>query len=121
MSIASFFQTTCETRELHPDAELRTRYYRNGFKDVVAAFEKLANQESLEVRNVDQIHGEIYLIGNGFDCIVTVAQITPIESGVDFKINWFGVTGLGRPKKKAVALFKSLNALLKFKGVSLHP
>ena len=121
MSLASFFQTSCETRELHADPALRTHYYRNGFKDVVAGLEKLAYQEELDLRNVDQVHGEVYLIGNGFDCIVTIAQITPMESGIDLKINWFGLSGLGRPRKKAIALFRVLDSLLRFKGVSLHP
>lgn len=121
MSLSSFFASTCETRELHLDAQLRTRYYRNSFKDVVAAFEQIAKTEQLDVRDVNHVHGEIYLLGNGFDCIVTVAQISPIESGIDLKINYFSFTGMGRPKKKAIELYKRLDALLKFKGVSLHP
>jgi hypothetical protein len=121
MSISSFFATSCETRELHLDPELRTHYYRNSFRDVAAAFEMLAGKERFDVKSVDPIHGEIYLIGDGFDAIVTVAQINPIESGIDLKINYFSFTGLGRPKKKAIALFKTLDAHLKFKGVSLHP
>jgi hypothetical protein len=121
MSLASFFLTSCETRELHVDPALRTHYYRNGFKDVLAAFERLSEQASLDVKNVDQTHGEVYLLGNGFDCIATVSRITPVESGIDFKVNWFGFSGLGRPKRKVVALYKILDSLLKFKGVSLHP
>ena len=121
MSLASFFSSTCETRELHADAQLRTRYYRNSFKDVVTAFEKIAQEEQYDLRDVNQTHGEIYLLANGFDMIATVSQITPIESGIDFKINYFGFAGFGRPKAKAVALYKKLDSFLKFKGVSLHP
>ncbi|MFH0993677.1 MAG: hypothetical protein V1761_04940 [bacterium] len=121
MSLMSFFQTYCETRELHPDAVLRTHYYRNGFRDCVTALEKLAEKDRLEVRDVNQTHGEVYLLGNGFDCIVTIAQITPIESGIDLKVNYFSFAGLGRPKKKVVELYKYLDSALKFKGVSLHP
>ena len=121
MSLTSFQMTSCETRELHPDAQLRTHYYRNSFKDVLAAVQKLAEKAALDVRDINETHGEIYLLGNGFDAIMTVAQITPIESGVDLKINYFSFVGLDRPKKKALELYKNLDALLKFKGVSLHP
>lgn len=121
MSVAAFFQTTCETRELHSDAQLRTRYYRNNFSQAKEAAEKIAAEERLEVRNVDALHGEIYLLGNGYDAIITAIQVTPIETGIDLKINWFGFIGLGRPKKVALKLYQSFDRLLKFKGVSLHP
>jgi hypothetical protein len=121
MSVAAFFHTTCETRELHSDAQLRTRYYRNSFSQAKDAIEKLAAEERLEVRNVDAHHGEIYLLGNGYDIIVTATQVTPIETGIDLKINWFGFVGLGRPKKVALKFYQGFDRLLKFKGVSLHP
>jgi hypothetical protein len=121
MGIASFFDTTCETRELHADAQLRTRYYRNNFDHCVEAIRKLAELHALDLREINKTHGEIYLLGNGFDVIFTVAQITPIECGIDIKINFFGFTGLGRPKKKALAFFRFFDQNLKFKGVSLHP
>lgn len=121
MSVAAFFHTTCETRELHSDPQLRTRYYRNNFSQAKDAAEKLAAEERLEVRNVDAQHGEIYLLGNGYDIIVTATQVTPIETGIDLKVNWFGFVGLGRPKKVALKFFQGFDRLLKFKGVSLHP
>ena len=121
MSFSSYFSPSCETRELHVDPSLRTRYYRNNFRQVVEALRKLAEDNHLEVRDVNEIHHEIYLIGNGFDCIVTVVQVTPVEAGIDFKINMFNSIGFGRPKKKAIQLYEELKKLLNFKGVSLHP
>jgi hypothetical protein len=121
MGFMSFFQATVETRELHSDSELRTRYYRNNFDQCLEAVKKLAAKEGLEVRDVNKTHGEIYMLGNGFDAIITVCQVNPIEAGIDFKINFFSYFGLGRPKKKAVAFFKFLDSELKFKGVALHP
>ena len=121
MSFSSYFSPSCETRELHVDPSLRTRYYRNNFRQVVEALKKLAENNHLEVRDVNEIHHEIYLIGNGFDCIVTVVQVTPVEAGIDFKINMFNSIGFGRPKKKAISLYEELKKLLNFKGVSLHP
>jgi hypothetical protein len=121
MSFSSFFRTTCETRELHSDVELRTRYYRNNFDQCLEALKKLATQTSMEIRDVNKTHGEVYLIGNGYDCIVTISQINPIEAGIDLKINFFSTFGFGRPQKRAIAIYKFLNSVLKFKGVALHP
>jgi len=121
MSIKSYFSPSCETRELHVDPELRTRYYRNNFQQVVAGLKQLANKQGMDVRDINNEHKEIYMIGNGFDCIVTVSQITPIEAGVDFKINLFTGLGFNRPKKKALLFYQELKNILNFKGISLHP
>ncbi|MBN2504780.1 MAG: hypothetical protein JXB20_05500 [Bacilli bacterium] len=121
MGIMSYFSTTCETRELHPDAQLRTRYYRNNFKQCLEGLKQYAEEEHLEIRNVNTDHGEVYMLGNGYDMIVTVTQVTPIEAGIDTKINLFALSGLGRPKKRVLGMYKFLNSTLNFKGVSLHP
>jgi len=121
MGIMSFFSTTCETRELHQDPELRTRYYRNNFKQCLEAMQRYADANALEVKNVNQEHGEIYLLGPGYDLIMTITQTSPIESGVDMKINYFTVSGLGRPKRRAMEIYQFLEKQLNFKGVSLHP
>lgn len=121
MSFRTFLSPSCETRELHADPDLRTRYYRNNFQQVVDAFKKLAEDNALEMRDVNQTHKEIYLIGNGFDCIVTVSQLTPIEAGIDFKVNVFSAIGFNRPKKKVLRFYEDLKKLLNFKGISLHP
>ncbi len=121
MSISSFFATTCETRELHRDAELRTRYYRNSFNQCLESLKKYAEQEHLEMRHVNPVHGELYLLGDGYDMILTVTQINPQESGVDIKVNFFSSIGMNKPKKKALQLYAYLDSALRFKGVSLHP
>ncbi len=121
MSIRGFFSPSCETRELHVDSELRTHYYRNNFKQVVEGLKKLAERNNMALKDVNEIHKEVYLIGNGFDSIVTVSQITPIEAGVDIKLNFFSAMGFGRPKKKVVKFYKELGEILNFKGISLHP
>lgn len=121
MSVKSFFAASCETRELHVDPELRTRYYRNNFKQVIDGIRKLAELNKMIVKEVNEVHKEIYLIGNGFDCIVTVSQMTPIEAGIDFKVNYFSAMGFNRPKKKAVKFYQDLKRILTFKGISLHP
>ena len=117
----SIFANSCETRELHSHQELRTRYYRNNFRQCVEAIKKYAEETALDVRNVNEDHKEIYLLGNGFDMIVTVTLVTPVEAGIDVKINTFTFIGLNRPKKKAVAFYQAMDKSLNFKGVSLHP
>ena len=121
MSIRSFFSPSCETRELHTDPDLRTRYFRNNFKTVLEGLKTLAERNHLEIREINEVHKEIYMIGNGHDCIVTVTQISPIEAGIDLKINFFSSMGLNRPKKRAIKFYNDLKDILVFKGVSLHP
>ena len=121
MSASSFFSNSCETREMHKEEGLRTRYYRNNFDQCLEALKKLANQEQMEIRDVNKTHGEVYMLGNGFDAIVTISQINPAEAGIDLKINFFSSIGWGKPQKKALAFYKFLDTALKFKGVSLHP
>ncbi len=121
MSIKTFFSTTCETRELHTIPQLRSNYYRNKLNDVVNALKDMAKAEKLDVRNYDEAHKEMYLVGNGFDVIVTITVITPIECSVDFKVNYFSFIGLNRPIKKVTSFYNYLKQKLNFKGVSLHP
>lgn len=121
MSFSSYFSPSCETRELHSDTALRTRYYRNKFKDVVEGLKKLAKMNDMEVREINEKHKEIYLLGKGCDCIVTVTQVSPIEAGIDLKINLFSAMGFNRPRKKALKYYNDLKGILNFKGVALHP
>ena len=121
MSAKSFFANTCETRELHPDPALRTNYYRNNFTQVVDALTKIAEAEKLEIRDVNKGYREIYMLANGYDIIVTISEITPIEIGVDLKVNWFTGFGFNRPRKKVLYFYAKLKEVLRFKGISLHP
>jgi len=121
MSITSFFQSNAETRELHSDVELRTHYYRNSFKDCLKIVEKMAEELRMDVRDINERHGEIYLLGNGYDAIITAIQLSPIETGIDIKINYFSFAGFGRPRKRVMEFFDYFDKNLKFKGISLHP
>ena len=117
----SIFQTTIETRELHKKDKLRTHYYRNNFDQVKKALEQIAEEDNMQVQNVNRQYGDIYIIADGYEVICSVIQITPIETSVDFKINYFSTFGWGRPEKKAIHLYERLDALLSFKGTLLHP
>jgi len=121
MSIISFFAVSCETREVHRDPDLRTHYYRNSFEQCLKALKEYAEKEQMDVKQVNPTHGEIYLLGSGFDVIVTALQLSPIETGVDLKVNIFNLIGFNRPKKRALSIYKHLDSTLNFKGISLHP
>ncbi|MFA7075514.1 MAG: hypothetical protein WC152_02470 [Candidatus Izemoplasmatales bacterium] len=121
MSLKTFLSNTAETRELHQEPGLRTNYYRNNFNQVLEAIQAIAQEEQLEIKSINKIHKEIYMLGNGYDIIVTISEITPVELGVDFKVNWFSGFGFNKPKKRVIALYAELKERLRFKGVSLHP
>lgn len=121
MSLKTFFANTIETRELHRDPQLRTNYYRNNFTQVLEALKTIAAEDHMEIKNIDKVHKEIYMLGSGYDIIVILSEITPVEIGIDFKVNWFTGFGYNRPKKKVLFYYAKLKELLRFKGVSLHP
>ena len=117
----SIFSTSIETREVHKNENLRTHYYKNNFKDVRKAVEKMVNEEDLQLYDVNERFGDILVCGDGFEIIFSVIQINPIETSVDLKINYFVTIGWNRPLKKAIHVFEYLDSHLNFKGQMLHP
>lgn len=115
-----FFQTSVETRELHKKETLRTRYYRNNFDQVVKALKVICDEEDIQMQHIDKRYGDVYMISQNFEVMVTIIQITPIETSVDFKLNYFSTFGYGRPEKKVVHLYERLDKMLTFKGTVLH-
>lgn len=117
----SIFQNNIETRENHRKDSLKTRYYRNSFDQIVKVLKKLCEEEDMEMQNIDKRYGDVYMIGDGFEIMAQIIQITPIETAVDFRINYFSTFGWGRPEKKAVHLYDKLNESLTLRGTQLHP
>lgn len=109
------FQTTVETRDNHKKEQLRTHYYRNTFKQIVRATEKIVNEEDMIIHNLDENYKELYLIGDGFEIIVSVVEVTPAECAIDFKVNYFSTFGWGRPEKKAIHMFEKYDKNLNLK------
>ena len=116
----NIFTNSLETSERNKKEELKTHYYKASFQNILKAFNKIAEDEWMEVHEYNETYGEIYLVGDGYECIVTVTEISRYESGVDFKINYFSVLGFGRPHKLAVKLYDLLDKELPFKGKELH-
>ncbi|MDD3126438.1 MAG: hypothetical protein WC479_01640 [Candidatus Izemoplasmatales bacterium] len=121
MTSDSFFSTSCETKDLHPNPELRTRYYRNTFAQGIEAIKALAQTEKLEIQVINEIHKEVHIVGNGFDGIITFFLSGPNEMALDIKINWFGIIGWGKPRKIIISFYRFFDTVLQFIGVSLHP
>lgn len=121
MGLFDFTKTICETEEMHKDKELRTRYYKSSYtkaKDEIIAF---CNKSGMDIENVDDAHGEIFIQTKKFHVILSVIQVSVVETAVDIKVQTYGGLGFNLPKKTALAIYNHLNNNLQFKGVSLHP
>ena len=117
----SIFQNSIETRENHKNPNLRTRYYKNSFNQVKKAMEKICSEEDMQLQQVNERFGEMYICAFGYEVFVTAIEMSPIETSVDFKINYFSTFGWNRPEKKAIHLFERLNKMLIYRGQMLHP
>lgn len=115
-----FFTNSVETREMHKNEKLRTRYYRNNIKQIKGALEKICSEEDMQLQQFDEKWGDIYICAYSFEVFVSVSQISPIESGVDLKVNYFSTFGFNRPEKKVIHLYERLDKMLTFKGTMLH-
>jgi hypothetical protein len=121
MGVFDFTKTLCETQELHKDSELRTRYYRSSYTKVKTEITQFCNLSGMDIVNVDDTHGELFIQTKKFHIIVSIIQISPLETAVDMKVQTYGMWGMNLPKKTVLAVYKYLNEALTFKGVSLHP
>ncbi len=121
MGFFSFLNNTAETKELHSDAELRSRYYKTNYPKAKAVVLEHVNDLKASVRNIDDEHKELFIQGDRYHIIVSLVQVNPIETSIDFKVEVYGLAGFGRPKKKIVEFYQYLDQNLSFKGVGLHP
>jgi hypothetical protein len=117
----TFFKTIAETKELHAIGTLRSRYYKTNYKAVKEAILEYASANKLTTKHVDDEHKEIYLQGTRYHIMVSVVQINPIETSVDFKVQHYGLIGMNRPIQRIDSFYQFLDTKLPFKGVGLHP
>ena len=121
MGFFSFIGNTAETSELHSDVELRSRYYKTNYQKTKAVVIEYAEKNKITVRHIDDQHREVFLQGDRFHIIVSMVQVNPIETSVDFKVEQYSLLGLNRPKKRILTFYQYLDQSLPFKGVGLHP
>ncbi|MCF7925703.1 MAG: hypothetical protein K9L26_04140 [Candidatus Izimaplasma sp.] len=121
MGMFDFLKTILETREMHSITSLRTHYYKKNYKIVKQAVLDYASSNKLDVQNVDDKHGELYFQAKNFHIIASIVQVTPVETAVDFKVQYYSLIGWNRPLKDIKKFYAYLDQTLPFKGTSLHP
>ena len=121
MGLRTFLTNNAETRELHTDPDLRSRYYRTTFKKAKEVIEQYCNDKGIVIVNVDAVHGEMFLQTSKHHMIASIIQINPLETAVDLKVQTYQLIGRNVPKIKIVLMYEYLNENLTFKGVGLHP
>jgi hypothetical protein len=121
MGFRSFMRTTAETRELHAVGNMRTRYYKTNYNKVKAKVLLHVEKLGSDVMNIDDAHGEIFIQSNKYHMIISIIQVNPIETAVDFKVEFYGLIGRNRPQKMIQEFYAYLDSELPFKGTSLHP
>lgn len=121
MSVSSFLSNSAETREIHQVVGLRSRYYKSNYKKTKECILEYVKTLNAEVKNIDDVHREIFIQGGRFHIIFSMVQVTPIETSIDIKVDQYGLMGMHRPRRKIMEIYKYLDSNLSFKGVSLHP
>lgn len=121
MSIRSFLNNSAETREVHHINSLRSRYYKTNYPKAKECILQYVNTLKAEVKNIDDVHKEIFVQGGKFHIIFSIVQVNPIETSIDIKVDQYGLMGMHRPRKRIIEIYKYLDKQLQFKGVSLHP
>lgn len=121
MGLLDFFSNNVETSELHKVKDLRTRYYKTNFKKIKEQIEAYSDQKGILVKHVDELHGEMFLQTAKYHMIVSIVQVTPLETAVDMKVQTYKIAGMNEPMKRIIEMYAFLDTKLPFKGTSLHP
>lgn len=121
MAFFDFASNLAETRELHSNQYLRTRYYKARYTNLKEIVLKYANENNIFVKSEDDVHGEIFLQTQRYHIIVSILQVTPLESAVDIKVQTYKLIGLFKPLKIITKLFNYIDEKSDFKGTGLHP
>ena len=121
MGLAQYASNFAETKELHSVIELRTRYYKNKYTEIRDVFINYAEENNIEIKSINDNHGEIYLQAHKYHVILTIVQINPLETAAEVKVQTYQVMGRNKPQKIIKVIYSELDNKLKFKGISLHP
>lgn len=121
MGMFDFLSNTEETKENHHKREFKTRYFRCSYTKTKEAVLNYANANDIGVRDVNDTHGEIYLQTRTYHMMISIIQLTPLESAVDVKVQCYRPIGFFKPRKLINDLYEELKNKLQFKGAGLHP
>jgi len=109
MKFLSGFAKHYETKDSAQDPELVTRYYRNNYRVTKEAVLAKAKNLGFQLRHEDDERKEHLLVSNSGEIIISMVNVTPIETAVDFTINTTGALSFGQGKKIITALYNELN------------
>lgn len=120
MGLKDLFNNNYETSEDNVLEELKTRYYRNRYEDVIDVIRRMIKDEKGIIKAEIENFLEIYFETVDYSCTATIVGVRPSETAVDFKITTYKVLPNGKGKKIITRLYKYLDNNLTFKGVSLY-
>lgn len=121
MAFFNFTSNLAETKELHSNPNLRTRYYKARYANLKEIIVNYAKANNIVVKSIDDIHGEVFLQANRFHIIVSMVQVSPLETAVDIKVQTYKILGLYKPLKIITVLYNHIDTKAYFKGIGLHP
>lgn len=121
MGLFDFASNVSESFETNPDNRLKTHYYKNNYKSIKQIVLNYAKIKKIAIRSEDDAHGEIYLQAGNYHMIVSILQVSPLETAVDIKVQTYRIIGLFKPVKLILNLFSHIDSKANFKGVGLHP
>ena len=120
MRFSDYFRNDFETSDNHYLPELRTRYYRCRNEAAMEQVLNVAKAENAKIRDVNDVHNEIFFETPKYSCIATVISPTLTETAVDFKVTTNKLLPMGAGSKIIMRLYEMLNQKLPFKGVGLY-
>jgi len=121
MAFFDFASNISETSEIHQNKDLKTHYYKARYNNIKKIVLDFAKEKKMSVRSEDDIHGEIFLQSNRNHMIISIMQISPLETAVDVKVQTYKMIGLYKPMKDTITLFNYISKKADFKGTGLHP
>ncbi|WHY84957.1 hypothetical protein QNH39_20220 [Neobacillus novalis] len=115
------FKKQIETSDRQTDDSLKTHYYKATFNQLFASVEKLFHDDAdCRVTTVSKDHGEIAVeVSKPFSCflIVTIVNVKPLETAVDFNISSEKFSLLGAYpdlKKRITSYYERINQIHTF-------
>ena len=120
MRFGDYFTNDFETSENHYLPELRTRYYRCRNEAAKEQVIKLAEEEKAKIRDINDVHNEIFIETPSKTSIATIISPKITETAVDFKVTTNKILPLGAGRKVIMRLYEMLDKRLPFKGVALY-
>lgn len=114
--IKQFFSKHCETSDHHADPILKTHYYKTSKANAMAAIEEVMKElPGHRITSVSTEHGELSLQITSPQkafVVVSVIQVRPIETAVDFSVTYEGLVNLGSSRVVVARLYNILDQKL---------